>query len=257
MAAPEEEPPKGAPDWIVTFTDLVSLLVAFFVLLMTFSSLNTNDAFVVHGNLLGTSGAIESRGGLSAVDPPEFDLMQAMDASRGADQPHTRPTEKLAENLEEMGQKKDEQHVEFDLKAVKDGIVLHFEEAACFAPGSAEVNDELRKSLVEIAQVLHHYTHMVTVEGFTDNAFQPTPEFESEEALSFARAAAAAQVMLEESDLSPKLVQLAGLGQAKALNENETPVQRRANRRVELRILSLSRAREKEIESSRGTQEDR
>ena len=251
MAAPEEEQPAGAPDWIVTFTDLVSLLVAFFVLLMTFSSLNLNDAFVVHGNLLGTSGAIESRGGLSAVDPPEFDLMQAMDASRGADNPHSRPTEELAENLEEMGQKRTEEHLEFDLKAVKDGIVLHFDPESGFAPGSAEVNPRLRKSLAEIANVLQHYTHMVTVEGFTDSEFRPTEDFASADEVSFARAAAAAQVMLESSDLSPNLVQLSAWGDEKPLNDNETPAERRANRRIAIRILSMSRARANAIERIR------
>lgn len=243
MAAPEEEEPAGAPDWIVTFTDLVSLLVAFFVLLMTFSSLNLNDAFVVHGNLLGTSGSIESRGGLSAVDPPEYDLMQAMDASRGADSPHSRPTEELADNLEEMGQKKTEEHLEFDLKAVKDGIVLHFDSESCFAPGSAEVNDRLRKSLAEIANVLQHYSHMITVEGFADTAFAPTGDFKTAEEISFARAAAAAQVMLDSSDLSPNLMQLSGWGDSKPINDNDTPAQRRENRRIQIRILSMSRAR--------------
>ena len=78
-----EEGEQGAPDWIVTFTDLVSLLVAFFVLLMTFSSLNSWDSFQVRGDLLGMSGIITDSGGSSAVDPPEDDLMQAMDAVRG------------------------------------------------------------------------------------------------------------------------------------------------------------------------------
>ncbi|MEM7518826.1 MAG: flagellar motor protein MotB, partial [Planctomycetota bacterium] len=63
MAAPEEEAPAGAPDWIVTFTDLVSLLVAFFVLLMTFSSLDNSDAFKLRGNLLGTRGTLEDTNG--------------------------------------------------------------------------------------------------------------------------------------------------------------------------------------------------
>ncbi len=250
MAAPAEEDPPGAPDWIVTFTDLVSLLVAFFVLLMTFSSLDAEDAFVVQGDLLGTRGSIQDPGGASATDPPDLDIMQAMDSERGAAVPHSRPTEKLSENLDEMGMKKSDDHLEIDLKGVKDGVVLHFGEKACFSPGSAVVNADLRKSLGELARVLENYSHMVTVEGFTDNAFQPTPEFATSEELSFARAAAAADIMLKESKLSPKLVQLSGMGAAKALNKNDTPIKRRENRRIELRILSMSEARQKQVKKA-------
>lgn len=250
MAAPPEEDPPGAPDWIVTFTDLVSLLVAFFVLLMTFSSLDTEDAFLVKGNLLGTRGTIQDDGGSTAVRPPEVDVMQSIDAVRGASTSHSRPTEQLVENLEEMGQKKSEAHQEFDLKSVKDGVVLHFGDEACFAPGSSDVNPELKRSLGELARVLENYSHMVTVEGFTDNAFQPTPEFRTAEEMSFARAAAAAKVMLSESNLSPKLLQLSGLGEEKPLNNNETPSRRRSNRRVELRVLSMSKTRQAGIEQA-------
>jgi len=251
MAAPEEEDAPQAPDWIVTFTDLISLLVAFFVLLLTFSSLDVKDAFRVDGDLLGTRGTIQGDGGSSSVTPPQIDVMQAIDAARGADSSHSRPTDKLAKNLAEMGQKKSNAHQEFDLKSVKDGIVLHFDEEGAFAPGSAEVNSNLRQSLGELGRVLENYSHMVTVEGFTDNAFKANASYGSVNELSFARASAAANVMLGASKLSPKLVQLSGLGDSKQLNENATSVERRANRRVELRILSLSKTRQASIDRTR------
>lgn len=247
MAAPEDDAPE-APDWIVTFTDLISLLVAFFVLLLTFSSLDVEDAFRVDGNLIGTRGVIQGDGGSSAVAPPEMDVMHSIDAARGSESAHSRPTDKLAENLEEMGQRKTAAHQEFDLQTVKDGLVLHFDEEGCFAPGSDQVNANLRKALGELARVLENYPHMVSVEGFTDGAFQSTPQFASATELSFARAAAAADVMLSESKISPKLIQLSGLGDTKQLNKNETSVDRRANRRVELRILSMSKTRQAGID---------
>ena len=243
-----EEGEQGAPDWIVTFTDLVSLLVAFFVLLMTFSSLNSWDSFQVRGDLLGMSGIITDSGGSSAVDPPEDDLMQAMDAVRGATHAHSRPTDKLVENLEEMGQKKDENHVEIDLSTVKDGIVIRFNDRATFAPGSVEVNSILTKALAQLGTTLENYRHMITVEGYTDNAFQATPEYPTPEALSFARAAAAADAMTRNSGMSPLMIQLAGLGMRNQLNENQSPFERSLNRRVEVRIMALSQARENVIE---------
>lgn len=246
MADPEEEGLDGAPEWITTFVDMISLLVTFFILLFTFSSLDEYDSFSFRENILGTRGIIESRKGPSAVDPPKDDVMSAMDIGRGATIPHSRPPEELAENLENMGQRLTDEHIEFDVKRVNDGIALRFGPSASFAPGSAEIGPVLRRALVDLARVLEHYRHLVVVEGFTDTEFKPSPTYPTAEALSFARARAASRLMLEESSISPKLLQVAGLGTARPLNANASPTERTANRRVEVRVLSLSEARAQE-----------
>lgn len=240
----EEDSGGGAPDWIVTFSDMVSLLVTFFILLMTFSSLEQWDVFNVFGNIEGTRGILRAGGGKSATDPPAEDLMSAMDARRGAPIPHSRPVEELAENLEEMGRKKTPEDVEIDLQDVADGLVLRFDERASFSPGSARVPPALREALVDIAGVLEHYPHMILVEGFTADDHQPTPEYPTAEDLALARASAAADVLLSASRILPTRIQVAGLGPARPIASNETAAGRARNRRVELRILSLSKARQ-------------
>ena len=87
--AAEDQGPR-VPDWIVTFSDMVSLLVTFFILLMTFSSMNVLDAFQVEGRLTGLSGQVKNEKGESAPDPLKHDFLAAMNVSRGATVPHTR-----------------------------------------------------------------------------------------------------------------------------------------------------------------------
>lgn len=239
----EEESGGGAPDWIVTFSDMVSLLVTFFILLMTFSSLEKWDVFNVFGNIEGTRGILRADGGQSATDPPAEDLMSAIHARRGAPTPHSRPPEELAENLEEMGRKKTPDDVEIDLQDVADGLVLRFDERAAFAPGSARIPPALREALVDIAGVLQHYPHLILVEGFTADDHQPTPEYPTAEALALARASAAADILLSSSRILPTRVQVSGLGPARPIAPNDSAAGRARNRRIELRILSLSRAR--------------
>lgn len=246
MVAHEEERAPGAPEWITTFVDMISLLVTFFILLFTFSSLEEYDAFTFRENILGTRGIIETSKGPNAVDPPKDDVMSAMDVRRGATVPHSRPPEELPENLQEMGQRLTERHVELDLKRVNDGIVLQFGPEASFGPGEAEVGPALRLALVELAHVMEHYRHLVVVEGFTDTEFEPSPTYPTPEALAFARARAASRVMLQHSRMSTALLQVAGLGMARPLNANATPTERTANRRVEIRILSMSEDRARE-----------
>lgn len=240
----EEEAPAGAPEWIVTFSDMVSLLVTFFVMLMSFSTISARDTMVlVEAFNNSRGGMIESPGGPDAVDPPPNDRMRAVHPRRGADSPHTRPDEELHENLEEMGQRADEEHVPVDLSRSLDGLRIAFGEAASFAPGSAEVTPELRRSLGEIGRVLEHYSHMVVVEGHTDGLFEPTPEHPTAAALATARAEAAARSMLAQSGLSADMVQVSGLGSSAPVADEESPSGRRVNRRVEVRVLALSKAR--------------
>ena len=231
---------EGAPPWITTFVDMVSLLVTFFILLFTFSAIQDFEVFTLPQQLVGTPGLSKKSG--DTIDAPEVDVMQAMDNARGARNPHSRPKDQLSENLEEMGQKMTEEHLELDASNVADGLRITFDERGAFAPGSAVVNPVLAKSLREFGGVMEHYRHMVVVEGFTDSQFKPTSRYPSAESLSLARAAAAAKVILESSNTSAHLLQVSGMG-ASGGEPSETSLDRRRKRRVEVRILSLSKAR--------------
>lgn len=258
-AQQEEEGPKGAPEWVVTFTDMISLLVTFFVLLMTYSSLEPRD-FVKIGSLLDSStGVLKNNQGDIAPTFTEKEIASNQDLLRGGQVPHSRPPEYLHENLEEMGQQESPDHQPVDLSQMRDGLRLRFDSDCSFEPGSAEVSDELRKSLVELGEVLRFYSFLVVVEGFTDSHFQPTPGYPTADVLSLHRARNAARVLMDEADLSPELVQLAGLGAASPRANNLTPEGRRMNRRVQVRVMALSTTRAAMLEAQReaGWREDR
>lgn len=246
----ESSGPKGAPDWVVTFTDMISLLVTFFVLLLTFSSTEDFDRLRVDGFMTGTRGTLKSVGGHVARETLEEDLVSATDIRRGSDQSHSRPAKELEENLEEMGQKRSEEHQEYDFAGMKDGLQIVFGPESSFTPGSAEPNEALEKSLGELGRIMEHYPHLVLVEGFTDDNFSPTAEYPNAEALSLSRALSAVEVLLEGSNLTPNLVQVAGLGAARPRASNEDAEGRKENRRVEVRILALSKSRSDHYEAS-------
>ena len=245
-----EEPsgPAGAPEWVVTFTDMISLLVTFFILLLTFSSMDSYEALKVDSFLQGNRG-MHSAGGSSLVDVAKEDQLAASTIERGASRPHTRPPEGLQESIEEMGQRETSAHQSLDMNDVGDGFLIEFNAAESFAPGSTELSSALRKSLGEIARVLEHYPHQVVVEGFSDGAFKPSPSYRSEDEISLARADRAAQYMLQESGLSPKMIQLAGLGSREAVADNATATGRQLNRRIRIRVLSMDSYRATSLES--------
>lgn len=246
----EDEGPR-VPDWIVTFSDMVSLLVTFFILLMTFSSIDVLDAFQVEGRLTGLTGQVKNENGESAPDPLEHDFLAAMNVTRGATVPHSRPPEELPENLDAMGAALTDDHIAVDFARTPDGLVVRFDERCAFQPGSAKLPAELSRCLKEVGLVLQHYPNLVVVEGFTDDGFLPTPDYQTSDALAHARALSAAEALLKASDLSPALVQTSGVGSRRFTEGNDTALERRRNRRVELRVLSLSRARRQAVEASK------
>jgi chemotaxis protein MotB len=243
----KDEGPAGAPDWVVTFTDMISLLVTFFVLLMTFSSMEEYDYLKVDALLSGNTGVMENRGSV-LPDTPEEDFVAATDLQRGAVKPHVRPPDKLHENLEEMGQKVTDQHLEMTFDHLADGLVIEFGREEGFDRGSADLSPALRQSLGEIGRVLENYPHLLVVEGFTDSRFTGTTHLPTAEDLSFARASAAADALVEASGMPAVRVQVAGHGAADPRASNADPEGRLMNRRVQIRVLSLSKLRASYLE---------
>lgn len=239
-----EGPIDGAPPWITTFVDMISLLVTFFILLFTFSSIREYDAFTFRSNITGTAGTFEGEA-KTDMEAPADDLMMAYDLERGSRVPHSRPTDQLLENIEEMGQKLTQEHIQFDPQHIGNGLTIRFGERAGFSPGSTRVNSVLARALGEFGRTMQHYTLTIVVEGFTDSAFKPTPRYPTAEALSLARAREAAEVMLKGSGLPAELVQIAGLGTRRRRSDlaQDTAMGRRADRRVEVRIVALDSAR--------------
>ncbi|MCP5022257.1 MAG: OmpA family protein [bacterium] len=240
-----EGPLDGAPGWVATFVDMISLLVTFFILLFTFASMQDYDSFSYPKNILSTKGVLEKKGG-QYIEAPDNDIMAATDMLRGADSPHSRPSDQLPTSIEQMGQKLTDEHIEFDGRNVQDGLRLRFDERAGFAPGSATVNPVLRKCLKEMGESVQYYQHLIVVEGYTDDNFVPTSTFRTAEALSLARAEAASEILLQGTKLSPKAIQLAGMGSSPLEDHmGKTALDRAANRRVEVRVLSMNEQRAK------------
>lgn len=234
---------EGAPKWITTFVDMISLLVTFFILLYTFSSVREFNAFTYPQNVISTSGLFQGEASDTMVAPKD-DLMLAMDLARGSRKRHTRPVDNLRENMDEMGQKLDDEHVPIDLRRVGDGLNVRFGPAGTFLAGEATPSMALRTALVELADTLQYYPLMVVVEGHTSASFSASPSFPDEHALSIARARAAATLLVEEGGFDPTLVMLEGHGSTRPHAESSaTAVGREVDRRVEVRLVPMSRDR--------------
>jgi len=264
---PEEEKP-GIPAWVVTFADLMSLLMCFFVLLLSFSEIDAQKFKQIAGELSKAFGVqrevpvLEIPEGTSPIfdsfspAPPEPTVLEEVRQTTSDQQPELQtlksPTEQAAETaMDETLEATTEAIRDILQEAIKDGridvaqdqdqhrIVIRIEEKGSFPSGSSELTWEFESLLLEMARVLGTVPGKLTIEGHTDDVPIRTARFYSNWDLSAARAAAVANVLLATGDVEPTRLAVKGLGDIAPRVANDSPENRARNRRVGI-IVDLS-----------------
>ncbi|MEQ9547833.1 MAG: flagellar motor protein MotB [Marinobacter sp.] len=262
---PEEEKP-GIPAWVVTFADLMSLLMCFFVLLLSFSEIDAQKFKQIAGELSKAFGVqrevpvLEIPEGTSPIfdtfspAPPEPTVVNEVKQTTTDEQPELQtlksPTDVAVESaIQDQMQESMDQILEVLEPAIADGrinvsqdqrrIVIRVEEKGSFPSGSAQLTYEFEGLLLEMAEVLADIPGNLTIEGHTDNVPIRTDRFYSNWDLSAARAAAVANVLLARDYVQPTRLAVTGLADTEPRVPNTSSDNRAKNRRVEI-IIDLS-----------------
>lgn len=279
---PEEEKP-GIPAWVVTFADLMSLLMCFFVLLLSFSEMDAQKFKQIAGELSKAFGvqrevpALDIPKGTSPIfdsfspAPPEPTVVNQIKQTTTETEPELQT---LKEEQEKQVQEAIQEEVDANVAeirdvlqpAIKDGridvtenqrrIVIRVEEKGSFPSGSAQLTWEFEGLLLDMAEVLADIPGELAVEGHTDNIPISTDRFQSNWDLSAARAAAVANVLLAREQVAPDRLRVTGLADTEPRVANDSTENRAKNRRVEI-IIDLSGPLEEKELALRKTIEDR
>lgn len=203
---------------------MISLLVTFFLMMMTFSTSNQHNITESGIGLLKGRGGVW-KNGLAFPSECEIDLVQvetfaremcALMSVKGGGQPAT-------------------------VKPIIDGFTVGFDVDSSFAPGSDEVNSALRAQLLHVGRILSRFDFTIIVEGFTDSMFKPTSFYPDDIAMGFSRAREAANVLLDGCAIAPERIMVSSPGALRPRVPNDTPLSRTSNRRVELRVVPTAR----------------
>ena len=225
---------KVAPGWIVTFSDIVSLLVTFFIMMLTWSTLESDEFEMIAGSMvgaLGVTGQITDRTAL--LRKPQ--LLGYRSDHQGSDEPpavrpSADPVGKMAIRLKsELGE-----DIEFD--KLESGHRIRITSGTLFAPGSAELSPACRRGLGALAQVLALRYNPIRVEGHVDAHFRPSAQHPTAWALSVARAVAAARY-LARAGVPPEQISVAGYGDHRPAFRGQSRALQARNRRVEIVVL--------------------
>ena len=249
--------------WAIPYGDLVTLLLAFFVVMYAVSSINEGKMRVLSDAMVVAFGGpprmiqpIEM-GDLAprrAMRESSLDLMSITrpiphPAGLQADMPMARlPPQRSTQNaahpeLVELGadlERKLAHLVEEGAVRVhkgRDWLEVEIQADILFTSGSAELTPPAREVIAEISTVLAQFLYPLRIEGHTDNLPIRTVRFPSNWELSAARAASVVH-MLRGGGVQPERMTVAGFGEFRPLESNATLEGRNRNRRVTIVVLA-------------------
>jgi chemotaxis protein MotB len=238
---------RKSAGWLTTFNDLVTLMMVFFVLLFTMSTIDTRKMQDFQYALQSGLGIMEA-GKKVAISvkrtQPVDDMSHIMTQAEGDrnKKGSNQPDGKLVDQIRQLTQ------AELDIQVTHTdhGTRLSFEDQVLFDFGKAAINPAGFVFLDKIADVLDKIQYAVRVEGHTDNVPIQTRRFPSNWELSVARAVSVVKYFVEVSNIDPQRLSAVGYGESRPVAENDTLFNRAKNRRVE--ILLLTEGKEENVE---------
>ena len=261
MDADSLEARRGSPPWLITFADLMVLLMCFFVLMLSFSEMDPEKFKVMSGSLTETFGV---QSDVTATDTPKGTSLEANEFSPAVPEPtdenevrqHTVDSDLntldlgLELRLRELKAQEDAAASQAqELRAlfkqdIDDGrllirqegsnVVIQLLEKDSFPSGSADLEPASRDTLARIGALVADMTGAITVSGHTDNVpVKSGGLYRSNWELSAARAASVGHELLA-AGLDPKRLMVSGHADTQPRAPNDTPANRALNRRVDI-----------------------
>lgn len=240
-----DEAKGGAPEWMNTYGDMVTLLLTFFILLFSMSTVDAEKFRAFVNSMEGFVGVLP--GGSTIGDGSEVGngINQLPDLEKYLSDTTKQMNMKSLEELKKMhsdfknfiNENNLEKKVSVEL--TDNYVKLTFMDGVLFDTGKADLKSEAIEILDKVGiQFLKYPNNRIRFEGHTDDRPIHTAQFPSNWELSAARAIAVAKYYIDELSFNPKQFSTEGFGEYSPIADNATAEGRTKNRRVEIKILS-------------------
>ena len=273
----QEDPPAGSPAWMATFSDLMNLLLCFFVLLFSMSTVDEekynqllasiSSAFsILDGGASSIGDGVLVSNGVSQLNELDqyinstgnsadstVDSEDYKDFEHGDELTDAEKFEQMLEKIEQHNLSANEQLAEIIEEAVNEAglaekidlsfnsqyVELSLKGALLFDSGKAELKKSSMPVMERVAVILERYAgSTIEIEGHTDTKPISNAEFANNNELSSARALNVFDYLVENTSLDPADIKHSGRGEYVPIADNSTEEGRAKNRRVEIRIYN-------------------
>lgn len=272
----QEEPSAGSPAWMATFSDLMNLLLCFFVLLFSMSTVDEekynklvasmSSAFsILNGGATAIGDGILISNGVSqlneldqyinstgntaddTIESEDFNDYESGQVSQEQkfeqmlteiEEHNTQVNEQLAEMIEEAVTESNMSE-QIDVTFTSQYVMLSLKGALLFDSGKAELKENSLPVMERVGVILERYAgSTIEIEGHTDTVPMHSAKYANNNELSSARALSVFDYLVENTSLNPADIKHAGRGEYVPIADNATEEGRAKNRRVEIRIYN-------------------
>ncbi len=230
MARKKKYPVEYLPNteaWMTTFADLVSLMLTFFILLISMSTMDKTGLSDIETSFRKAVSVFNTGAGTELILIPPF-AMQKLVSTRELMLAMRQNSKAMFKNSV----------LEHKVKGIiiKDRLYLRIPDSVLFDKGSATLKPKQTRALKKLAQMLALMPGNIRVQGHTNvNPDLSGSRFSDPWSLSLARAASVLHV-LEDEGIDPARLSLTGYGPSRPVSTEATPFGRSKNRRVEIMI---------------------
>lgn len=256
---PAPKCPAGIPAWVLTFADLMSLLLAFFVLLFSFSEMDQQKYKQVAGSMRDAFGIQRE---INVKDPPKGINIIAQEFSAGkpdstsVNEMRQITTDDFRQYLEipkppkefddaikaekerlRLALEKEISEGFVEVEIVDETIVIRILERGSFASASNRLIEPFKSVLEKMAQTIGSNPGSVVVAGHTDSVPISNSHFRSNWELSASRAVTVVHELMRQGGIPKDRFRVEGYGDVLPVDTNDTPEGRARNRRVEVTLL--------------------
>ena len=226
----DEPPDGGIPAWLTTYSDLMTLMLSFFVILGSFATFEQGRIVKLVGSFAGAfkilPGGYKTDPGDQVLEPGK----EMLQSYRAAGEIFTK-MKGVVENSGVSGG--------MEFSQTNKGFELSMSSYLLFGleSGKTEILPGMLPFLDEMLEVVRRESYLIRIEGHTDNYPVSSPEYPTSWDLSTARAVTILRYFVEKGGIAPSRVSAAGFGKYRPLFSNDTPEEREQNRRVVISLL--------------------
>lgn len=243
---------KGAPKWMVTYSDMVTLILVFFILLFSMSQIDQQKFQAISQSFqervifdfLPSSVPMENPTNNPVLDdhqgPNKQDSEEFLETAKNNGEEETRVKEDKMERLvNEVEEFLDDNNLNGVITAnrTSQGVELVLQDNIFFDTGEAVILNEGVPFLEKIGTLISRIPNEIKVEGHTDNRPIQGYRYPSNWELSGARASSVVRFLIEEFDIDEARFTIAGYGETRPIAPNDSAKNMSKNRRVEIVIL--------------------
>jgi len=227
MSNRKKDGSRRIPTWMVTYADLMALLLCLFVLLLSFSEVDSDSFRKNAARIAEAFNSVPAPPPKTVILPPMITLTDLDAAACNSQQ------RQMIEDLEDL-LKNEISGSMVNVVSKGNSVVIRFPGRAAFPSGSADLADSFLPIIDKIGHTLSTVEGQLIVAGHTDDTPIATRTFRSNWDLSSARAVSVVHQLLAKGEITSDRLTAQGFAESRSLAANDTPENQSLNRRVEI-----------------------